>query len=130
MTPDECQCRILCKMQGDFSVWLQRLIVCAYHQYCSSVKLNSALTSKDDCRHQDGSTYTCMPLLLLVESQGMFTHKLKKQLKEYYVGFLLSLLLFIVVELGHPLWKELSRERHLKESMNVRTGAKTQSLSL
>lgn len=57
----------------------------------------------------------------------MFIHKLKKQVKEYFCR--IFFLVVTVVELGHPLWKELSRERHLKESMNVRTGTKTQNLS-
>lgn len=32
-------------------------------------------------------TLTCMSLSLLVASQRVFTHTLKKQVKEYFVGF-------------------------------------------
>lgn len=37
-------------------------------------------------------TLTCMSLLLLVASQRMFIHKLKKQVKEYFVGFVVLLI--------------------------------------
>lgn len=93
MTPDECQCLILCKMPGDFCVFTE----------VDSVLTTSAVTQWSRIQHlypgitvdirMYPRTLSCMLLLLLVESQRMFIHKLKKQLKGYYVGFLLLWLL-------------------------------------
>lgn len=70
-------------------------------------------------------TLTCMSLSLPVESQRVSIHKLRKQIKEYFVGFLLLLLNW-----DTPFGRNSQeRERDLKESMNVRTGTKTQNLS-
>lgn len=63
-----------------------------------------------------------MSLLLLVESQRMFIHKLKKQVQEYFVGFLLLLLLNWDNAPSHPrnsqerdIWKTLwTWEQELK----------------